>query len=138
MSSVIFLQYFENQKSAGIPRDAVRKAFGSSLQEPESDYWSLPYDAGNACTIFLEPFDADTVHQLTVERSCEDARLWDYLLAVLALGNAIMYSPRSSTPVIVDEGAIQHIPCALLGALGIPVVVRNAQEIRAVFVPSIA
>jgi hypothetical protein len=133
MASLIFVQWFENHKSAGVPRDALRKAFGPLLEEPEADYWRIPCDAGNACTFFLEPFGPDSVHQFVVQQCCHDSSLWDSLLTVLGLGNAILYSPGCSTAFIADEGVMQHLPPGLLDKLGIPAVVRNAQEIRAAF-----
>src|SRR5438045_1247058 len=131
MNSVIFLQCFRNQKSDGIPRDALRKAFGPLLKEPEPDFWCIPCDAGNACTFFLEPFHAESVHQLTVRRACHDARLWDALAAILGFGHVILYSPTAPAPLVLDETVIQHLPFGLLQVLGNPVVIRTGQEIRA-------
>jgi hypothetical protein len=136
MSPLIFLRCFENQKPAGIPRDTVRKAFGSFLKEPEPDFWNLPRGAGKSWTLFLEPFDAGSVHQITVKRSFQDPRLWVSLAVVLRRAKAILYSPQRLTPLIADEGVIQHIPPGLLRALGPPVVIRHGQEIRAVMDPS--
>jgi hypothetical protein len=131
MNSVIFLQCFRYQRSAGIPRDALRKAFGPLLQEPEADFWSLPCAAGKACTLFLEPFHEDSVHQLTVQRACHDARLWDALAAILSFNHVILYSPAAPAPLLLDETVVEHIPFGLLQVLGNPVVVRTGQEIRA-------
>src|SRR3982751_846635 len=79
MGLVIFLQCFQDQESAGIPRDSVRKIFGPFLKKPEPDFWSVHYDAENSFSLFLEPFDLANVHQIAVEQPCDDPRLWDSL-----------------------------------------------------------
>ena len=131
MSSVIFLQCFRNRKSAGIPRDALRKAIGPLLKEPEPDFWYIPCDAGNACTFFLEPFDAHSIHQFTVQQCCHDSASRDSLAAILGLGHVILHSPDLSAALVMDEGAIEHIKPGLLRLIGLPVVIHNGQEIRA-------
>ena len=131
MSRIIFLQCFQDQRSAGIPREAVRQAFAPFLTELESDLWSVHYDPENSCTLFLEPFDAETIHQMTVRQPCEDLRLWDSLAVVLGLGNVILYFPGLLRPLIREEAAEAHIPSALLQTLGIPLGVCNGHELRA-------
>jgi hypothetical protein len=131
MSLVIFLQCFKDKKPAGMPRVAVRKAFAPFLKEPKTEFWRVQYDAKNTCTLFLEPFDADSVHQITVKRPCHDPRLWDALARLLRLPTAILYSPEGPGPVVLEDTVTLHIPRGILHTLGKPVVVRNGQEIQA-------
>ena len=82
-------------------------------------------------TLFLEPFDADSVHQITVKRPCKDPRLWDSLARLLRLRTVILYSPEGPGPVVREETVTLHIPHGILHTLGKPVVIRNGQEIQA-------
>jgi hypothetical protein len=131
MPSVIFLYSFNGQRASGIPRDAVRKAFGPSLKEHATDFWSIHYDARNSCTIFLEPFDAAHIHQLTIRSPCRDLRFWNSIKAVLGLGNVILHSPDGTRPLLLAKATSRHIPGRMLQALGKPLVVRTGKDIRA-------
>ena len=67
MARVIFLQCFQDQRFAGIPRDAVLKAFAPFVRQLEPELWSVRYDPRNFCTLFFEPFDEHSIHPLELE-----------------------------------------------------------------------
>src|SRR5438045_2718290 len=131
MPSIIFLSCFKGKRASGIPRVAVRKAFGPSLTEHATDFWSIHYDARNSCTILLEPLDAAHIHQLTIRSPCRDLRFWNSIRAVLGFGNVILYSPEGARPLLLANAVSRHVPSRLLQTLGKPLVVRAGKEIRA-------
>jgi hypothetical protein len=131
MSFQVYLQSFRDGAPAGIPRDAVRTAFGRFIHETEPSFWTARYDAENSCEIAVTMLKGDQqlVHQLCVERPCGDERLWDALAAILKLGTVVLYCPGDAPPLVAAQSVVGHLPQDMVEALGLPVCVQNGKEI---------
>jgi len=108
MSFEIFVRCFHNGEPAGMPRERVRDAFGSSLTEPGPNAWYLRYDEANSCDVDLMAHGSDPamVSGFTVLRPCGDSRLWDALALILASGNVILYFPGCRGPVVARNSTV--------------------------------
>ena len=135
MSFDVYLQAFHEGAAGGIPRHRVREAFGAYAQEAQPNYWRLRYDEINSCDIDLSG-DPATVESLAVHRPCADARLWDSLASILALGNVVLYFPGCRAPMIACSEVVPHLPADMIEAMGRPIVVTTGadvlNEVRAV------
>ena len=131
MSFDIFVQCFENGEPAGIPRDAIRKAFGACLSEPEPNYWHLAFGPRDSCSLFLSLLAGtpNHIHNITVERPCADPRLWQGLAQLLAHDHTVLYFPGCPGPLLLSPQTACHLPHGMLEALGDPIVVTGGQDI---------
>jgi hypothetical protein len=79
MSFELYLQSFFKGEFAGIPRERIREAFGTHLDETEANHWRVRYDDANSSDIYLTAASArpEFVQGLMVHRPCADRRLWD-------------------------------------------------------------
>ena len=133
MSFEVVVQSFRHGGPAGIPRRALRKVFGKHLSEPEPDFWKLRYDELNYCDLYLSFWsfhgDPGMVTGFTVHRPCPDPRLWDALMAILALGDVVLYYPGYGLPLVVRDSVAAHMPEDMVKSLGRPLVVTSGREI---------
>jgi hypothetical protein len=131
MSFDVFLQAFENGRPAGIPRERVRGAFGAAVAAGSTpDTWTLLYDRENSCDVRIGAGGtANLVQELSIHRPCGDARLWDSLASILALGNVVLYFPGCRVPLVATQGTSRHLPADLVESLGDPAVVSTGAEI---------
>ncbi|MFK2878159.1 hypothetical protein [Rhodanobacter hydrolyticus] len=131
MSFELFVQCFENGKPSGIPRDAIRDAFGAFLSEPESSYWHLSFGPRESCSLFLSPLAGapSHVHSITVERPCADLRLWQGLAQLLAHDHTVLYFPGCPGPLLLNPQTARHLPRDMFDGLGDPIVVAVGQDI---------
>jgi hypothetical protein len=53
MSFELYLQSFFKGEFAGIPRERIREAFGTHLDETEANHWRVRYDDANSSDIYL-------------------------------------------------------------------------------------
>jgi len=129
VSFEVFIQCFTKGERDGISAAEVQRAFGPQLQVAEGDWWKVFYDEQNRCDIlvtFLPP-DRKLVHSLLVQRPCGDHRLSEALIAVLKLGNVVLYFPAKKPPLIVAEASVsEHLPKAMVESMG--AVTRESHE----------
>jgi hypothetical protein len=121
MSFEVFMQCFTEGERDGIPAADLQRAFGPQLQVGEGDWWKVVYDQQNWCDILLSflPPERKLVHSVTVQRPCGDERLWEALLAVLKLGNVVLYFPAEKPPLIVAQPRIsEHLPKDMVESMG--------------------
>ncbi len=127
----VFVQSFKAGEPAGLPRRAVRDAFGAYATESEPNFWRLRYDEVNHCDIYVSAHAGDEtlVDGFMVSRPCGDGRLEDALAAILAFGNVVLYFPGCQAPLVARSSVIPHLPPDMVEALGQPVCVTNGNEI---------
>jgi hypothetical protein len=75
------------------------------------------------------PSDPDRIAFLYVHRPGEAPALWAALLAVLRMGNVILYWPGRHPPLAATEAVASHLPPEMLESLGRPEVVSSVEEI---------
>ena len=131
MSFEVYVQCFENGEPAGIPRDFLRRVFSGFLTEPEENYWCVQYGPHDSCNLALSPLGnaRDEVYQITVERPCKDARLWEALILLLGHKNTVIYFPGCEGPLLLKLTVAEHMPPAMLKDLGEPRLVSKGSDI---------
>ncbi len=126
------MQCFTEGERDGIPAAELQRAFGSQLQVAEGDWWKVVYDEQNWCDIlvgFLPP-DQKWVHSLSVQRPCGHQRLWEALLAILNLGNVVLYFPAKKPPLLVADPLVaEHLPKDMVESMGPVTRVSRIQDI---------
>jgi hypothetical protein len=130
MSFEVYLQCFENGVPAGVSRSALADLFHIGRIRRHEDEWEVDYgDTG--CDLILQPLDEDDdlIHNVTVERPCQDMRLWEAIHAVMKLGPVVLYFPGDVAPLVANEAAIGHLPPDMVEDLGEPVIAGSAEEI---------
>lgn len=133
MSFEVYLQCFDNCEPAGIARRTLHGLFAEgSLNDSEQDSWRLKYDALNSCDLHLTALESnpDLVHAVGVHRPCGDLRLWQALFELMKHGHWVLYWPGDSPPLTLVATTKEHLPESMLEALGIPIAVRDVEEIR--------
>ncbi len=104
MSFELFVQFYRSGESAMIPREKLRQVFGDYLAEVDPNFWELRFDPINSCELYLtaHPTDPSLIEGFTVGRPCADQRIWDSMVSVLGLGNAVLYFPGCKAPLVKD------------------------------------
>jgi len=133
MSFELYVQSFKHGEPAGIPRGVIRAAFSGSLSEQERDRWYISYSSSDSCSLALSalPDSPGQVHNITVERPCSNPHFWRSLVALLSVGNTVLYFPGCIGPLLLNAGAAAHLPQDMLASLGEPIVVSDGAEILA-------
>jgi hypothetical protein len=131
VSFELYLQCFHKGEPASVPRQSVRQLFGEYLTEIERDLWRWGFDAVNSCDVYLtsNKRDPSRIQGLMVSRPIQDARLFDALLAILKLGNVVLYFPGGRAPLVADRKMVEHMPLAMVEALGKPKRVTTGKQI---------
>ncbi len=138
MSFDLYVQAFGGGRPAGIPREALREAFGAELVELEEDYWQLQFGFDASTDLFLQelPGFPDRVHGVSIHRPCQDMRLFQAIWNLLGVTGTILYYPGGAAPLARDTLAGASMPAELLRSLGQPTLVNDAAAIsRAVVLP---
>src|SRR5665213_189396 len=79
MSFELFMCSFHEGRTAQLPRNAIRQAFGVWLSEESATLWRIDYDGTKWCEIHVSP-DRETLPGAMVSRPVSDSRLRDCLL----------------------------------------------------------
>jgi hypothetical protein len=132
MSFDVFVQSFQDGEFAGLSRQRVREAFGLALHESEPNFWQLRYGEGRSSDLYIDVHDPDPsqIHGFTVNRPCTDEQLWDSLIAILTLGNVVLYFPGCRAPLVTHASVAQHLPAEIIEALGEPIIVTSGEDIQ--------
>jgi hypothetical protein len=125
-----YLQFFHGGAASGVSRHLIEESFAPRIAEKHSNLLRVRYGPCDECAVFLKPLgDSDElIHFLTIERPCGDERLWQDVLSMLRLGNGVLYFP-GGRPMMADIATAEHLPTAMLAALGEPVVVDGPVNI---------
>jgi hypothetical protein len=127
MSFDVYLVSFADHRPHGIPRTAVRQAFGEHVQWEDDDGWTQYSGSTDGCSILLSPLkdDASLISGISINRPVGDQRLWDSLYRIMRSGNFALLFPGDSGPLIADPSVALHLPASL----GQSVVVNSGFEI---------
>jgi hypothetical protein len=126
MSFDVFVQCYGDTITSGLSRNQIRALFPVVEEKSEPGCWVVEYDATNQSDIYVEANERNLNHFM-VSRPCGDVRLWAALLAVLRMGQAVMFWP-GSPPLIASGGSAAGLPEGMLEGLGQPVFVDSAEE----------
>ncbi len=131
MSFVVYIQFFHERKPAGIPRAAVLSSFSEFISEIGKDQWRLQYDHQTWCEIVLSTITgaSNSVHHVSIEKPCQDNRLWEAIIHLMQIGNGVFYFPGSSGLCVLSPSVIIHVPADMLEVLGEPILVKNATDL---------
>jgi hypothetical protein len=132
VSFEVYLQCFANGEPAGVSRAALADLFAIDRVQRHNDEWEADYgDCG--CDIMVVPLDQDDelIHQITIERPCQDMRLWESVYRTMTLGSVILYFPGDVAPLAVNDTVGGNMPQDLREALGEPVIISGPEEIVA-------
>ena len=128
MGFEVYLDCFEDGKPSGIRRSLVRTFFPIVAEESQRDFWSVRYDATNACKIAVR--GAEFISHICVERPCGDLLLWEGLFQLTRAFNIVLYFPGCTQPLIANPVAARHIPVEMIASLGPPRSLESAEELR--------
>ena len=96
------------------------------------DFRSVKYDAGNTCKIGGRAAAGDTelVSGIYVERPCGDLLLWEGLFQFMRLGNAVLYFPGCTRPLIANAATASQLPPEMVKSLGTPRCLESSEQLR--------
>ena len=128
MSFDVYIQWFHDGDSQGLPEERVRSAFGDALKVQDDFGWRLSYGPGLESDVYVSRRDGK-VEGLTVNRPAEAPALWQALFDFLGVENAVFFFPGSGL-FIRSIAVVRHLPPEMVEALGPPRVVSSAAALR--------
>ena len=132
MGFEVFLQsYSSGQTLGGLPAQWVRELLGASVREEKPDLWRVEYGPNDFCHFYLTAAESNpkVIASVMVERPPANLRFWDSLLAIMRVGNFVLYYPGCSAPLVATESAMADVPLGMVEALGVPVCVTSGGQI---------
>jgi hypothetical protein len=128
----IYVQWFRDGASDGVPEERIRESFGDALKVEDDMGWRLSYGHDMTSDIYLSRRDDGAVEGITVSRPVVASELWQALFDLLGMQSAVFFFPDGGL-FVRSEGAGEHLPPSMLEALGPPTLVASAADlIRAV------
>ena len=128
MSFDVYVQWFRDGASDGVPEERVRDSFGDALKVEDDLGWRLSYADDMTSDIYLSRRDDGSVEGITVNRPVGAHELWRALYDLLALQNAVFYFPGSRLFVRAAEAGV-HLPAEMVEALGPPTCVTSPDDL---------
>lgn len=128
MGFEVYLQWFEDGEPGSVSADAVRDAFGESLESDRSpDVWRVVVDGAEAGTLYAD-LAVRRVESLMIERPTATTILWRGLFELLRVDHGVLFGPGVS-PAVASSLTAAHLPSEMVEALGPLTVVGDGLEL---------
>jgi len=132
LSFEVYVQWFRDGESDGVPEKLVRESFGAALKVEDEHGWRLSYGRGKASDVYLSRREDGAIDGLTVHRPVVAPGLWRALFDLLGIRRAVFFFPDGGL-FVRSRSAGAHLPAEMREALGKPKLVRSpADLVRAI------